>query len=437
MVVLATMTNTIRATNYVRRVVDVELDELIDGGIAAISIEGAKAVGKSATAAERVAEAYLLEDPVVRQLIESDPSRLVGTDAVLIDEWQRLPATWDVVRRAVDAGARPGQFLLTGSASAQHAGTHSGAGRILKVRMRPMTLIERRVEIPSVSLSGLLSGSKPTIRGGTTVVLTDYVSEIIRSGFPAIRTLGDRMRRSQLAGYLERVIDHDFSDVTGRRLRNPTALRRWLAAYAAATATTTSFEKIRDAATSREGDKAAKSTTGPYRDALEALYLLDPIPAWLPTNNHISELASAPKHHLADPALAASILGLGPDALLAGDDGGMPISRDGTFLGALFESLVTLDVRVFAQGAEASIGHLRTHRGEHEVDLIVERDDRKIVALEVKLSGAVEDADVKHLRWLRDTIGDDLLDAVIVTTGPYAYRRADGIAVVPAALLGP
>jgi hypothetical protein len=222
MAVLVTMTNTIRATNYVRRVVDVELDELIDGGIAAISIEGAKAVGKSATAAERVAEAYLLEDPVVRQLIESDPSRLVGTDAVLIDEWQRLPATWDVVRRAVDAGARPGQFLLTGSASAQHAGTHSGAGRILKVRMRPMTLIERRVEIPSVSLSGLLSGSKPTIRGGTTVVLTDYVSEIIRSGFPAIRTLGDRMRRSQLAGYLERVIDHDFSDVTGRRLRNPT-----------------------------------------------------------------------------------------------------------------------------------------------------------------------------------------------------------------------
>jgi hypothetical protein len=110
--------------------------------------------------------------------------------------------------------------------------------------------------------------------------------------------------------------------------------------------------------------------------------------------------------------------------------------RDGPFLGALFESLVTQSVRVYAQAAEASVKHLRTHRGEHEVDLIVERADGRIVALEVKLSATVEDRDVRHLLWLRESLGDSLLDAAVITTGRHAFRRADGIAVVPAALLG-
>jgi hypothetical protein len=108
------------------------------------------------------------------------------------------------------------------------------------------------------------------------------------------------------------------------------------------------------------------------------------------------------------------------------------------FLGALFESLVTLDVRVYAQAAEARVGHLRTHRGAHEVDLIVARADQSVVAIEVKLASAVNDHDVRHLRWLREEIGDRLVDAVVITTGDYAYRRPDdGIAVIPAALLGP
>lgn len=204
-----------------------------------------------------------------------------------------------------------------------------------------------------------------------------------------------------------------------------------------ATATVTSYDRIRDAATSGEGDKPAKTTTQPYRDTLEALYVLDPVPAWMPTNNHITELASSPKHHLVDPALAASLLGLGPGALLSGGRGSVSVPRDGAFLGALFESLMTLSVRVFAQASEANVGHLRTHRGDHEVDLILERDDRKVVAVETKLAGAVDDDDVKHLHWLHNEIGDDLLDMVVVTTGPHAYRRRDGIAVVPAALLGP
>jgi predicted AAA+ superfamily ATPase len=428
----------IRTTDerYRRRIVDDELDALLAGGASAIALEGAKAVGKTATAAERVDIEYRLEDPATRELVAADPGRLADRRRVLIDEWQHVPPTWDVVRRDVDAGASAGQFFLTGSASGPRLGVHSGAGRILRVVMRPMSLVERGVGAPTVSLASLLAGDHASVGGDTDVTLDDYVEEIVRSGFPGIRDLDDRVRRAQLRGYIDRVIDRDFPDVMDRRVRNPPALRRWLAASAAATASTASYEKVRDAATSGEGYKPSRSTTRPYQDALEALFVADPLPAWSPTRSHIAELGEASKHHLADPALAASILGLGADALLRAN-GPRTFVRDGSFLGALFESLVTLNVRVFAQGAEATVGHLRTHRDQREVDLIVEGEDRRVVAIEVKLGATVDDRDVRNLLWLRGRIGDDLVDAAVVTTGPFAYRRPDGIAVIPAALLGP
>jgi predicted AAA+ superfamily ATPase len=153
--------------------------------------------------------------------------------------------------------------------------------------------------------------------------------------------------------------------------------------------------------------------------------------------NQITRLTAPPKHHLADPALAARLLGADVDALLEGASLGPPIPRDGTLLGHLFESLVTLDVRVFAQASEATTRHLRTRGELHEIDLIVERGDHRVVAVEIKLTQQVDDRDVRHLRWLADELGKDLLDAVVITAGPAAYRRPDGIAVIPAALLGP
>lgn len=409
---------------YQRRIVDDELDELIDDGAVAIALEGAKGVGKTATGSARTDTVLYLDQPDVRTMVQADVAAVATMGHVLIDEWQHVPATWDVVRRAVDSGGSPGQFLLTGSASPPRPGTHSGAGRILSLRMRPMTLGERGVEEPTVSLRSLLSGARPAVTGSTQVRLATYLEEIVRSGFPGIRNLGPRLRDEQLHAYVSRVIDREVTDATGRGVRNPAGLRRWLTAYAAATATCASFESVRDAATGGHGDKPARSTSLVYRDALESLFLLEPVPAWAPTFNHIAELAAAPKHHLVDPALAVSLLGLDTSGLA-------PVA------GALFESLVTLDVRVYAQAARAQVGHLRTHRGQHEVDLIVERRDQCVVAIEVKLAGDVTDHDVRHLLWLQHQLGDRLLDSVVVTTGRYAYRRADGVAVVPAALLGP
>lgn len=423
--------------SYNRRIVDDELDELI-ASLPAISLEGAKGVGKTETALQRSGAAHRLDDPSERSVLVGDPDRLLrGDSPILIDEWQRLPESWDLVRRAVDSGAHPGSFLLTGSAAPSVAATHSGAGRIVTVRMRPLSLAERNIETPTVSLGKLLSGARPAIEGSTSTTLEDYANEIVASGFPGLRHLSGRAHRSQLDSYIHRIVERDFEEEAGHRVRNPAALRRWLAAYAAATSTTSTYEVIRDAATSGQGDKPAKTTTIPYRDVLERLWIIDAIPAWLPTRNHISKLASPPKHHLVDPALTARLLGVTSEALLDAQPAGPPISRDGALLGHLFESLVTLCLRVSAQHSEASVKHLRTQGGAHEVDLIVERSNQRVVAVEVKLARTVQDSDVRHLLWLRDRIGDDLLDAVVINTGPEAYRRSDGIAVVPAALLGP
>jgi len=421
---------------YQPRIVDGELDALLPE-LPAVALEGAKGVGKTETARRRARTIYILDAPGEHVLVEADPDRLlVGSPPILIDEWQRFPSSWDLVRRAVDAGAAPGQFILTGSATPRDTGTHSGAGRIVRVRMRPLALAERALETPSVSLAALLAGDQPPLTGRTDATLGDYATEICESGLPGIRGLGARARRAQLDGYLERIIDRDFADA-GRTVRNPVALRRWMIAYAAATATTASYDKIRDAATAGDGDKPAKTTTAAYRDVLERLWVLDPVSGWLPTRSPLRKLVQSPRHHLADPALAARLLGVDTQGLLHVRGTAPEEVRDGVLLGHLFESLIALSIRVYAQAAEATVHHLRTEAGEREIDFIVERADHRVVALEVKLAHTIEDKDVKHLTWLRDRIGDELLDAIVISTGREAYRRRDGIGVVPAALLGP
>lgn len=421
-------------SDYQARVVDAELDDLLPQ-LPAIALEGAKGVGKTATAKRRARSAHYLDDERQLEVARADIKRLLAADPpVLIDEWQRLSPIWDAVRREVDQDSTPRRFLLTGSASPQGPPTHSGAGRIVQVRMRPLALTERGM-VPSVSLARLLTGTAPEISGTTEIALEDYLTEILAGGFPALRGLSDRALRAQLDGYLARIVDHDFPEM-GQQVRRPDTLRRWMQAYAAATSTTATYETIRDAATGGQGEKPAKTTTEPYRDVLERLWVLEPVPAWQPSRNHLRRLGAAPKHQLADPALAARLLGVGADALLSGGSAGPAVPRDGTLLGSLFESLVCLSLRVYAQASESEVRHLRTKGGEREVDFVVVRDDSRILALEVKLSATVDDNDVRHLLWLRDQLEDDLIDAAVITTGRDAYRRSDGIAVIPAALLG-
>lgn len=413
---------------YLRRTLDVELDELLTN-VAAIALDGPKGVGKTMTARRRASAQWNLDDGAQRAVVAADfdlTSAPAGT--LLIDEWQHLPQVWDSVRRRVDAGAPPGRFLLTGSATPVHAGgTHSGAGRILSLRMRPMALHERGATTPTVSLSALLTGTAGRIAGISTFGLSDYMAAIVSSGLPGIMNSAPRTRMQMLDSYLQRVVDRDLPK-EGFEVRRPQTLQRWLAAYAAASSTTTSYAKLLDATTGGDGWQPAKTTTAAYREHLTRLWLLDPVPGWLAANSPLKRLQQAPKHQLADPGLAARLLGL-TQASLAGPAGAHMV-------GPLFESLVCLGVRVGAQAAQARVCHLRLLGGDREIDLIVEGPDGQVLAIEVKLAGAVQDADVRHLLWLRNQIPTRVVDLVVVNTGPAAYRRGDGVAVVPLALLG-
>lgn len=413
------------------RVVDDELDQL---QLPAVILEGAKAVGKTRTLERRARTIHRLDRASELQFANDIEDWVTSGDPpVLIDEFQRHAHTIDKVRRIVDADYSPRQFYLAGSAG-EDADTHSGAGRIVTIRMRPLSFAERQLATPSVRLSELCTGRRAQLSGRSAIGLPIYVDEILRSGFPAIRTLDGRDLRRALNGYIDRAVQRDIPVDLGRSVRQPDQLRRWLRAYAAASGTATSLETIRDAAHRSEGVIPSRATTSSYRDALERLWIIDDVPAWQPGLNHFAPLLQQPKRHLLDPALAAALLGTTSERLLAGAS---PKPGDGTLLGALFESLVTLSVRVYAQSADSTVAHFRERHGRQEVDLIVERPDGGVVAVESKLSDVVRDDDVVHLSWLGQKIGDRLLDAVVVYTGAMAYRRRDGIGVVPLALLGP
>jgi uncharacterized protein len=427
--------------SYRRRIVDETLDALFPD-LAAIALEGAKGVGKTATATQRAATVLSLNDPSERAALAGNLDLVVQVPPpVLIDEWQLQPSVWDRVRRAVDDDGAGGRFLLAGSAGvAPGVRIHSGAGRIISITMRPMSFSERGVHDPTVSLRALLNGESQEIAGTSDIDVPAYTDEILRSGFPGIRDLPERARALQLDSYLTRILERELPE-NGVSVRRPGALRAWLTAYAVATATNAAYSTILNAATPGEGDKPARQTVESYREHLRRIFLLDPVDAWIPTFAPLRRLTHTPKHHLVDPAIAARLAGVNKAGLLRGQGHRVSATTTsagaGTWLGALFESLVTQSVRIYAGAANGRVGHLRTKNGNHEIDLIVEREDRSCIAIEVKLANAVDDHDVTHLNWLHHQIGGRLIDRMIVNTGPFAYRRPDGVAVVPLALLGP
>lgn len=413
---------------YLPRLIDTYLDKLLEE-LPAIAIDGAKGVGKTATAARRADQILRLDTEEGVSLFQASKIEANGGGTLLIDEWQYLPESWNLVRRAVDDGARPGSFLLTGSATpVDSRGTHSGAGRIVSVRLRPLGFSERQVTTPSVSFSKLLeSAGKAPIEGETKFSLGDYAAEIERGGFPGIRDFSEFGRANQMETYLERIIDRDLPEA-GFLSRDRETLLKWIRAYAAGTATTTSYSNLLANVYASQSAQPAKTTVLNYQKHLERIWVVDPIPGWSPSFNPLKHTGQAPKHHLLDPALAMTAMGLGASALTSEKWIG--------FMAQLFESLVALTVRGMAAVNRCATKHMRLHGGTHEIDLIVERRDGAILPIEVKLARNIDDHDVRHLNWLRNTWGGEILDAAVIYSGQHAYRRPDGIAVIPLALLG-
>lgn len=415
------------AENYLERYIDTELDQLNEAP--AIAVEGAKGVGKSETAMRRVEQTFRLDRPNERALLDADmDSLLVGKNAVCLDEWQHLPHVWDAVRRNVDADV-PTKYFLTGSATPiAGTDTHSGAGRILSLKMRPLSVAERLGAHPAVPI-GALFGGTADVSGQTEWRVEDYAEAICSTGLPGVFNRSDRLRREQISSYIRRVIDRDVPE-QGLLVRKPDALRRWWAAYAAASSTTTQYSKLLDAATPGESEKISKDAALGYRDVLSQLWLLDPVPAWFPNQSPFKRLTTAPKHQVFDPGIAAALLNATPQKLVSQAPGSWEL------FGQLFESLATLTVRTAGQAEEAQTFHLRTQQGRQEIDLILERYDGAVLAFEVKVKPTPNDRDVRHLHWLGEKLGERLVDKIVITAGLFAYRRPDGVAVVPLALLG-
>lgn len=425
---------------YYERLIEPYLSSLMRE-FPAISVDGLKGVGKTVTAKRIAKTAFELDRPRDYDQVVNIPDILLSeTPPVLIDEWQRFPAVWDYIRRAVDDGAGAGSFLLTGSLANSDTNIHSGAARIIRKRMYPLSLAERGIETPTVSINDIFHSEKQfdiAINGKTEITPRGYIYEIAASGLPEFRNLSIESRKIAFESYFMNLLSHEFNQ-QGLRVRQPGAMLRWLRSFAAATSTDAGYSEILDASTAGEGAKPSSKTTTAYREALENLWLLDELQPWIDGEDFFAGLKHTPKHYLADPALSAYLLGL-DEKILTGSNGWPTIAEKfdkkyGSVIGRLFEALVYLCLKTYAEVNNAKIYFVKTYKGDREIDFIIQKD-YKLIACEVKFSPFAAQSDGNHIKWFIDKVGADCRDAIIINAGAAAYRRSDGIAVIPAALL--
>lgn len=421
---------------YLTRYADLQLKEMLTD-FPAISVDGARGVGKTSTAKQVAKSSYLLDKESDFTSFQASPELAMASPApLLFDEWQRDPQIWDMVRRAVDDGAENGSYILTGSARPTPGTTvHTGAGRIIHLLMRPMSVEERQVESPVVSLSQLMKHGTEKLASGvlgkTTINAADYAEMIITSGLPGIYDRSPKAAQRLLNSYIGDLLQDDLKQA-GYEIRSPQSLKQWLRSYASFVGTTANYGEILDRATVGDADKLSRSATEKYREVLHRLWLLDPLQPFALPGGIFKSLKKTPVHHLVDPGLAACLLRLDIDQLL------MP--KNGSVLGRLFESLVVQSVRSAAESLDWETTYMRDQKGTHEIDIVLEESPYARIAIEVKLSTSVSDDDVKHLLWFREKTMEDgeptLKAAVVVYTGEIAYVRNDGVVVVPLSLLG-
>ncbi len=415
--------------SYRPRIVDEELRARL-GAAGAVVIEGAKATGKTETAKQLAASSVLLDvDEAARQAMEVDPKLVLeGQAPRLVDEWQVEPKVWSHVRRMVDDRRIPGQFILTGSAVPnEDVNQHTGAGRFSFLRMRPMTLFETGHSSGAISLEQVMRGQLPS-QSDPGMTVADIAERIAVGGWPGQLGRSPTDARRAVRDYLEQIQRVDVGRVAGGH-RDPQKvgqLVRSLARNVATEVTTTVLAK--DAA----GPDASMSrnTVISYLEILERLMIIENQPAWAPHLRSKAILRSSPKRHFVDPSLAAAALGASPERLLA----------DISLLGFFFESLVIRELRVFAQRLNGTVSHYRDNN-DLEVDAIVELDDGRWAAFEVKLgTSRIDEGAASLLRFAQvvdtERCGPPSMLAVVTSSG-YGYVRDDGVGVIPLGLLGP
>jgi len=358
-----------------------------------------------------------------------DPALVIdGETPRLIDEWQLEPEIWNHIRRTVDDRRQPGQFILTGSAvPADDITRHTGAGRITRLRMRPMTLFETGRSNGNISLAQLLAG-EPARSADPGLTVADLAEEIAIGGWPGFRSLTLDQSLRAVRDYLDEIRRVDVRRVDGTR-RDPSKVGQLLRSLARNVATYAAATTLANDTGGADGP-LKDDTVRAYLDALERLMIVEDQPAWAPHLRSKYVLRSAAKRHFVDPSLAVAALRATPDRLL----------RDLNLFGFLFESLVIRDLRVYAQASDA---HVLQYRDSNnlEVDAIVETADGGWAAFEIKLGpGQVDEGAASLSKFAKqidtDTCGKPAALGVIVGTG-YGYVRDDGIAVIPIGALRP
>ena len=421
----------IAPAGYLPRIVDDEMRAALRA-MPAVVVEGPRACGKTWTGRRFAGSAVYLDERVGASLAAGMTPAMVldGRTPRLVDEWQLAPAVWNAMRRACDERGLRGQFILTGSADPPDDITrHSGAGRIMRVRMRTMSLYESGESDGAVSLRGLLDG-EPCVASDRGLSLDDVLALACRGGWPQVLDADPVSAASAAGAYLEEISRTDLARVDGVE-RDPVRVRRLLRSIARNVATEVRHTVLAaDTAAPGEPPLERRTVAG-YLAALARLFVIDEVPAWRP---HIASRAQArlsSKIFLADPSLTAASLGIGVDALI----------RDLPFAGRLFESMALRDLQIYARAIRCSLSH---YRDSHhlETDAIIEHPDGRWIGAEIKLGGpAAVDKGADTLLRLRDKLdhirtGLPARLVVIAATG-YAYERSDGVCVVPLTSLGP
>ncbi|MGH3721545.1 MAG: ATP-binding protein [Pseudonocardiaceae bacterium] len=403
---------------YVPRLVDPLLERLLTG-LPAVLVVGPRASGKTTTARRHAADELRLDRPADAAMTRADPDLVlrIRRTPLLVDEWQLVPEVLGAIKRAVDDEPGPQRFVITGSTQADlTVAGWPATGRVVRV---PMWGLSQRELVgnprdPSTIDRIATDGVHALGRSPDPPDLAGYVEAALRGGFPDAALQPDRdLRRRWLDSYVDQIVARDGALVDGGR--DPVRIRRYLQACAANTAGTVMHKTLYDAA------EVNRLTAVGYDRLLTALLVIDLLPAW--STNRLFRLTGTPKRHLVEPALLGPLVGVDAASVL----------RDPDLLGRLLDSFVVAQLRpeLVVSDRSPRLYHLRQQDGRHEVDLIVELADGRIIAIEVKAASAPSRVDARHLIWLREQLGDRVLASLVLHAGPHLYPLGDEVYAVP------
>ncbi len=400
-------------------------------GKGAVLIEGPKWCGKTTTAEQQAATIVYMDDPVQKEqnikMADINPKALfIGETPILLDEWQIAPKLWDAVRFEVDHREELGQFILTGSAVPPDSDEihHTGTGRYAWLTMRPMSLYESGESTGEVSIKELFDAPNQ-ILGINKLTLEDLAFLICRGGWPRATTLEGELALDQAKDYYDAVTKSDVSRVDGVR-RNTERIKLLMRSYARHQGAQAPISTIAADMKTNDEESADMKTISSYLDALKKIFVIEDSVAWNPNLRSKTAIRTSDTRYFVDPSIAVAALGLGPNDLIS----------DLNTMGLLFETLCVRDLRVFADALDGQIYHFRDKYGL-ECDAVLHLRNGKFGLIEVKLGGdkLIEEG-AATLKTLAGKIDTDKMKSpsflmVLTGTGKFAFRREDGVYVVP------